>query len=100
MDLNGVMVILFACYLGYGLFAGYHFFTKELPEAFDEELDEQEDHELIKARDDLYDAFHNLDKIVGRKGIIIIIFIGSMLFWLPYWLIVRLKAKRVNGGED
>ncbi|WP_248928640.1 hypothetical protein [Paenibacillus hamazuiensis] len=67
--------------------------TKELPEIFEEEMDEQEDAEVIRARNQLYDALHSLEKMIGHKGLVIILFIIWMLFWLPMWL--RLLVNRL-----
>ncbi|MFC5648599.1 hypothetical protein ACFPYJ_05555 [Paenibacillus solisilvae] len=91
MNVPNIMVINLSVYLGIGLFLTYRFITKEMAEIFDEELDQEDDKELVRVRDELYDALHNLDKIVGRRGIYTILYIGGMLFWLPIWFYARLK---------
>ncbi|MNI08473.1 hypothetical protein D3C73_615130 [compost metagenome] len=92
MSLTSIMTVVFAIYLYVGLFIAYRFITKELTEIFDEELDEKEDMDLIRSRDQLYDAFHNLEKVAGRKGVTIIIYLMGMLFWLPIWVYSKLSS--------
>lgn len=92
MSLPNIMIIILSVYFGIGLLLAYGFISKEIPEVYDEVLDEEEDGELIRARDELYDALHNLDRVIGRRGVVIILFLMGMLFWLPIWLYTRIKT--------
>lgn len=42
---------------------------REIPEIFEEDLDEEENAEYIRSRDELYDALHNFEKLAGSKRI-------------------------------
>ncbi|SDT08737.1 hypothetical protein SAMN05444162_3050 [Paenibacillaceae bacterium GAS479] len=91
MNMQSVIILLFSLYLLVGLILAYYFVTKEIPEIFEEDLNEEEDVEYIRSRNELYDALHNFEKLAGSKGILIFFYLGGMFFWLPIWFYIRVK---------
>ncbi|MFK4340075.1 MULTISPECIES: hypothetical protein [unclassified Paenibacillus] len=95
MNLLYIPGLYFYVYLVIGLIVGYWFISKELTERVQQEMQEQDpaekDEELSTAREDLYQSLHNLYLVIGQKGVIAIIYILFILFWLPMWLVITWK---------
>jgi hypothetical protein len=79
-----IAALALAGYLLIGLLYANHEYNDILA-SFEEEIDEidPDEQQYLESRNNLYDQMHNLHKILGDKGLKMLVLLFLTLFWLP-----------------
>jgi len=103
MTASGWSAVGLAVYFMIGMIEGYVTLTRTFRDVFDEELDEtdEDDRELLDARDALYDSLHTMEKLIGHRGMILTVMLLYILGWLPIRITLAVqRLRRCLRGED
>lgn len=85
-----VVLLSLAVYVTIGIVIAHRFLTVGLEEIWEEELDESVDGEVFAARKQWNDEMGELERLLGRKGMVAVIMAIGMLLWFP--IVIYYKA--------